>query len=73
MKKYRKNVPSFISGDEIGAKKELSTYKVNTSWYVSKKVLNISVQEKSFNISLSKNTQTALLGADHPWLKKIQG
>lgn len=31
-----------------------------------KKVLNISVQEKNFNISLSKNIQTAPWGADRP-------
>ena len=55
-------------------KKELSTYKVSTSWYASKIVLNISVEEKSFDISLSKNTQTAPLGANSPWLgKNIQG
>lgn len=56
----------YDSRDEMRSKKELSTYKVNTSWYVFKKVLNISVHEKSFNISLSKNIQTALLGADLP-------
>lgn len=64
----------YNSRDEIRSKKELSTYKVSINWYVSKKVLNISVWEKSFNILLNKNIQTALLGTDCPWLgKKIQG
>ena len=60
----------YNSGDQIKAKKEFNTYKVNTSWSISKEVFNISVQEKKFQYFIEQKYTNCSLGSWSSLTKK---